>query len=437
MPYLGNTPPENFVNVVKQDITGDGGQNYSLNHPVVSAADLEVFVNNVQQEPTTAYTVSGSTLTFDEAVSATDDIYVIFRARSIGTAHHPADLDLNAQTGTFSRAGTEGSALTLQKDGTTFGTLGVDGSDLVIDGPSGHTGLRMTTSGLLPRQNGAIIDNTIDLGSGGYRYNDLYLGGQAFANVIGRSDDTNTTIDFPGSDLIEAYTAGVKRMDIDANGNTTLKCAAGDSNQALSAWHPTSTSGRTIARFQSNVGGTQTTKFIVRCSGDTGIGTTTTSFRLNVVSSRSDYVAQFDRNVNIDTSFRNFIKFARGGTAVGEIKCSNTATQYGTSSDHRLKENVEDMTGAIARVKQLSPKRFSWIVDELDSPNFDGFLAHEAQAVVPQAVSGTHNAVDDDGEAVMQGIDHSMLVPLLTAALKEAVAKIETLETKVAALEGN
>jgi hypothetical protein len=95
------------------------------------------------------------------------------------------------------------------------------------------------------------------------------------------------------------------------------------------------------------------------------------------------------------------------------------------------------MTGAIARVKQLSPKRFSWIIDELDSPNFDGFLAHEAQTVVPQAVSGTHNAVDDDGEAVMQGIDHSMLVPLLTAALKEAVAKIETLEARVAALEGN
>ena len=230
-------------------------------------------------------------------------------------------------------------------------------------------------------------------------------------------------------------TENTTRMTIDASGNTTLKCAAGDSNQALQAWHPTSTSSRTIARFQSNVGGTQTTHAIIKCNGDTGLGTTTTSFRLNVVSGRSDYVASFDRNVDIDGNFRNHIKFSRGGTAVGEILTSQSATQYGTSSDHRLKENVEDMTEAIARVKQLSPKRFSWIVDELDSPNFDGFLAHEAQTVVPQAVSGTHNAVDDDGKAVMQGSDHSHLVPVLTAALKEAVAKIETLETEMTALK--
>ena len=174
----------------------------------------------------------------------------------------------------------------------------------------------------------------------------------------------------------------------------------------------------------------------ISSGGRMSIGTTSTSFRFNVVSDQSDYVAQFDRNVDIDGNFRNHIKFSRGGTAVGEIKTSQSATQYGTSSDHRLKENVEGMTGAIARVKQLSPKRFSWIVDELDSPNFDGFLAHEAQTVVPQAVSGTHNNVDEDGNPVMQGIDHSHLVPLLTGALQEAIAEIETLKTKVAALEG-
>ena len=60
---------------------------------------------------------------------------------------------------------------------------------------------------------------------------------------------------------------------------------------------------------------------------------------------------------------------------------------------------------------------------------------HEAQTVVPEAVTGTHNEVDEDGNAVMQGIDQSKLVPLLSAALKETIAKIETLETKVAALE--
>jgi hypothetical protein len=87
------------------------------------------------------------------------------------------------------------------------------------------------------------------------------------------------------------------------------------------------------------------------------------------------------------------------------------------------------MTGAIARVKALAPKRFNFIADA--DTTVDGFLAHEAQAVVPEAVTGTHNEVDDDGNAVMQGIDQSKLVPLLTGALQEAIAKIETLETQV------
>ena len=91
------------------------------------------------------------------------------------------------------------------------------------------------------------------------------------------------------------------------------------------------------------------------------------------------------------------------------------------------------MTGAIARVKQLAPKRFNFIAD--DSVTVDGFLAHEAQTVVPEAVSGTHNEVDDDGNAVMQGIDQAKLVPLLTGTLQEAITKIETLETEMTALK--
>ena len=122
-----------------------------------------------------------------------------------------------------------------------------------------------------------------------------------------------------------------------------------------------------------------------------------------------------------------------GGSRIGTIACTTTSTSYNTSSDHRLKENVADMTGAIDRVKTLAPKRFNFIADA--DTTVDGFLAHEAQTVVPEAVSGIHNEVDDDGNAVMQGIDQSKLVPLLTGALKEAIAKIEALEARVTALE--
>lgn len=161
------------------------------------------------------------------------------------------------------------------------------------------------------------------------------------------------------------------------------------------------------------------------------------------------------------------LQFYSGSGGAGYISVSGNTASYNTSSDYRLKENVETLTGAITRVKALKPKRFSWIEDDLDSANVDGFLAHEAQTVVPEAVTGTHNettptgdVTDEDGnvveatipepeelqgghtwtatggsEPVYQGIDQSKLVPLLTAALQEAIAKIETLETKVAALE--
>ena len=127
------------------------------------------------------------------------------------------------------------------------------------------------------------------------------------------------------------------------------------------------------------------------------------------------------------------MQFFRQAVAVGDIALSSSSTAYNTSSDYRLKENVTNITDGITRVKQLSPKRFNFIVDA--DKTVDGFLAHEAQTVVPEAVTGTKDEVDDDDNAVMQGIDQSKLVPLLTAALQEAIAKIETLETKVAALE--
>ena len=133
-----------------------------------------------------------------------------------------------------------------------------------------------------------------------------------------------------------------------------------------------------------------------------------------------------------DTGTNTMTQFINPNGTVGTIQTSGSSTSYNTSSDYRLKENLVDISDGITRVKQLAPKRFNFIGD--DSKTVDGFLAHEAQAVVPEAVTGTHNEVDDDGNAVMQGIDQSKLVPLLTAALQEAIGKIETLESQHADL---
>ena len=119
-------------------------------------------------------------------------------------------------------------------------------------------------------------------------------------------------------------------------------------------------------------------------------------------------------------------RFRRNTAQVGHISVTSTATSYNTSSDHRLKENVVYDWDATTRLKQLKPARFNFIADA--DTTVDGFLAHEAQAVVPEAVQGTHNEVDDEGVAVMQGIDQSKLVPLLVKTIQELEARIAALE---------
>ena len=114
---------------------------------------------------------------------------------------------------------------------------------------------------------------------------------------------------------------------------------------------------------------------------------------------------------------------------------ANNTTSYNTSSDYRLKTNEALITDGITRIKNLKPYQFEWKSDL--GTKVDGFFAHEAQTVVPESVVGTKDEVDSDNNPVYQGIDQSKLVPLLTAALQEAITKIETLEAEVAALKSS
>ena len=108
MAYIGNIPATQFASLDYQDLTGVTGspskRGFTLDNTVGSANDIEVFVNNVRQEPGVAYTVSGTTLTMTGDVETTDDFYVVFQGKSIGTASHPAGNALEATTGTFTGA---------------------------------------------------------------------------------------------------------------------------------------------------------------------------------------------------------------------------------------------------------------------------------------------------------------------------------------------
>jgi hypothetical protein len=129
------------------------------------------------------------------------------------------------------------------------------------------------------------------------------------------------------------------------------------------------------------------------------------------------------------------MKFYSGTSNVGGVQINASSTSFNTTSDYRAKENVVPMENSINRLKELKPCRFNFIIEPENT--VDGFIAHEAQEVVPEAVTGEKDKLNYEGNPEYQGIDQSKIVPLLTSALQEAISKIEQLETRIQTLENN
>jgi hypothetical protein len=147
--------------------------------------------------------------------------------------------------------------------------------------------------------------------------------------------------------------------------------------------------------------------------------------------------ASFGPILNFGNTFgggKTYTVFRTNGATVGTIVANGTSgVSYNSTSDYRLKENVKDLEGATEVLRALPVREYNFIAEP--EVTRQGFLAHELQEFVPQAVSGEKDEVDEEGNAKYQGIDLSHLVPLLTAALKESIARIDVLEKKVADLE--
>jgi hypothetical protein len=123
-----------------------------------------------------------------------------------------------------------------------------------------------------------------------------------------------------------------------------------------------------------------------------------------------------------------------GGTA--DSSNSGIAAAWNVHSDYRLKENVVGLSNASSLVSQLRPVKFSWVGEDQSEATTAGFIAHEMAEVAPYSVMGEKDAVNEDGSINSQAADYSKLVPLLTAALQEALNKIDAMEIRLSALEG-
>ena len=199
MSYVGNAPAVAYTNTVKDTFSGDNSTvAFTLSVPSTTN-NVRVVVENVIQDPTVAYSVSGTTLTFTSAPpSGTDNIYVVHLGPAVQTVVPPDSVtitDLNAYANgavafTANRASSDGTIIDLQKDGTTVGSIGVtDGDNLFISSTaSAHGGLKFNNTAMAAYVDGTNSDGTMDVGTSAVRFKDLYLSGGVYLGGTGAAN---------------------------------------------------------------------------------------------------------------------------------------------------------------------------------------------------------------------------------------------------------
>jgi hypothetical protein len=218
--------------------------------------------------------------------------------------------------------------------------------------------------------------------------------------------------------------------------------AAGDGSNRAKIWYDGVSDSLRMSAGGSLMNASQ---FVLDTNGKLFAGTTadiagpaaaqatflsTTSGRFGIAIGNTASSSAYGLGINSQTGEN--VYFYYQGAYKGAISTSAGGTTYGTSSDYRLKENIAPMTGALAKVAKLKPVTYKWKADGNDG---EGFIAHELAEVCSQAVTGEKDAVNEDGSIKPQGIDTSFLVATLTAAIQEQQALIESLTTRLAALE--
>jgi hypothetical protein len=405
MAYIGVSPSNGVRRVHTYTATasqttfsGAGAEGTSLSYKDSNFVD--VYQNGVKLGDADYTATSGTSIVLGTGATASDlVVIVVFDVFSV------ADTVSKADGGTF-----DGNV-------TMGGTLGVTGASTL-------TGALSAKGGAVFNEDSADVDFRVESND---TANALVVNGGT--NKVGIGTDSpshplhvQSSTDGTGLSSDNLFVAFFNNAEATNDRSFGLKVSAG------------STTADEVLRLtdhdQSN------THLVVLGNGDVCISRTTslTAGRMSM-----DFASSADNGFCInDTSSGNgaaFINFHSGGTSRGTItNNNNTAVAYNTTSDYRLKENVDYSFDATTELKKLKPCKFNFTADK--DRIVEGFLAHEVQDIVPQAITGKKDEVDEDGNPVYQGIDQAKLVPLLTKTLQEALTRIDTLEAEVKALKG-
>jgi len=439
------------------------------------ANSISVSLNGVTLRPGDDYTATnGTSVVLNVAAALNDDLMVI--AFAVFNVANAVAKTGDTMTGSLLLpAGTVSApALTTSADTNTgiffpaADTIAFaeGGTEVARFDSSGNVGIGTSSPGYKLQVNGGSSNNNNDANTivatgtnhvrlkvhtpttGGFRAS-LVLSSDEAITSTGNEVSISTT----GSDEMQFATGGSERMRIDSSGNVGIGTSSPAQKLAVSGAGATNTQiynttldaginigvdtvGGNIAttaavpiKFAPN--GTERAR--IDSSGNLLVGTTSVSLgRVNISGytngDRFGLAMRPSANNATPILFQN-----AAGTDIGTIATTSTATTYNTSSDYRLKEDIQPMTGALAKVALLKPRTYKW---KADGSNGEGFIAHELAEVCPQAVTGEKDAVDSEGNPQYQGIDTSFLVATLTAAIQELKAELDATKAEVALLKG-
>ena len=469
MAYIGPEPNPGQNREVDDISSGFNGsttaftlQVNSQNVSPGSSNAIIVSLGGVIQNPGTDYTIAASTITFTTAPASGLSFFGLVLGQGIDTSQ-PADDSVTT-------AKIVDQAVTLAK--LPHGTSSNDGkflranngADPTFETVSAGTSLSGSTDNTVTTVTGAnAIQGEANLTFDGTDFD--VASGNSSIKITSSSNtpkvhfNANSVTDAGKIELSESSGGGVFKVSVKDTGGTLNECMR------------ITTAGQVLIgnSTQNASPFTTSTAFNVQRNNDNVASFYHAGTNFNPVLIIRHQRSGSSGNTAVNIQFNN-----TNGFSVGTIQSGLTGTSYNTSSDYRLKENAVSISDGITRLKTLKPYRFNF--KEEPSKTVDGFFAHEVTAV-PEAISGTKDAtencsnvvLDKDGKfleknvtedqwnsgkaqepaiyptdstwsasytkGIYQEIDQAKLVPLLTAALQEAITKIETLETKVAALE--